>query len=170
MVKSTALHPAPQPAPQPSVHVPTSNWHPQPPPHPPFPPQIQYLARSSPAVKLGETVTQPVDAKPPAIEPPARPQVDYFTNFLSTLLKAGVVSVKATPTGAGAAYKELAMSVDIPKSADSSDAVIRDYRDDNLILRLERKIKTTISTCISDRFKKQTKILVEVTAVVGLLD
>lgn len=78
--------------------------------------------------------------------------------------------MKATPTGAGAAYKELAMSVDIPKSADSSDAVIRDYRDDNLILRLERKIKTTISTCISDRFEKQTKILVEVTAVVGLLD
>ena len=130
MVKSTALHPAPQPAPQPPIHVPTSNWHPQPPPHPPFPPQIQYLARSSPAVKLGETVTQPVDAKPPAIEPPARPQANYFTNFLSTLLKAGVVSANATPTGAGATSKELAISVGIPKSADSSDAVIRDYRDD----------------------------------------
>lgn len=51
-------------------------------------------------------------------------------SFLSALLKAGVVAANATPTGASAASKELAMSM--PKSADSSDAVVSDYRDDIL--------------------------------------
>ncbi|KJA19281.1 hypothetical protein HYPSUDRAFT_204683 [Hypholoma sublateritium FD-334 SS-4] len=130
MIKSTAHQLVPQLAPQSPAPVPTSNWHPQPHPQPLFPPQIQYVARPSLPVKVEETAVHSLDVKPPVIEPvkpQVKPQADHFANLLSTLFKAGVVSATATPTGAGAISKEAAMSVDIPKSSDSSDAVIREY-------------------------------------------
>lgn len=129
MAKSTMPPPIPQPPP---VHTPAPSWHPQPPFPPQAVPQVVY-GRPSPAIKVEDPVFS-VNAIPKAaiVDPAVKVQGDHFANLLSTLLKAGVVSANATPTGAGATSKESAATAAISKSVESSEAVIREYR--NVIL------------------------------------
>lgn len=82
------------------------------------------------AIKLEDPTLNSVRAnvKPVAVEPTTVPP-DNITNLLSTLLKAGVVSASATPTGAGATAQEKATIADVPKEVDAAEAIIREYRD-----------------------------------------